>query len=135
MLAYLLFVISYGTCPPDWVPDSRYPEVRLTDIREFGVSGPAAKSLWQMSCVYRREQAAKVQTWLQPKDYFRWEREWQFCHDCWDMLDNAMNGHWCTAEESRERRLYWLNKLRQRLGDDLYRARIMPPHAPFYLFE
>lgn len=129
MFDYLILSACLWATAPDWTGDARYPDVRLGDAREFGISAREVREGWLMARAhisFHEEYILKNYTFA---TLMNWREHAGRCERAWDALDNAMNG-----QRDKLARLAELDRLRRIIGDKAYHARIMPPACPGYLF-
>ena len=76
---------------------------------------------------------AHLQRTLPSELYDRWDKEMDWRYECWNYLDDVVNGHrygWTT-----EKKRYSLARLRDLLGDERFYSGWMPPPVPSYTPE
>ena len=129
MFDYLLLSACLWATTPDWTGDARYPDVRLGDAREFGISAREARAGWLMARAHVAHHDEFILRHHTFATYMAWRSEANACDAAWDALDNALNG-----TRNKLARLAELDRLRAIIGNDAYHARRMPAPCPGHLF-
>ncbi len=126
---WLFFTMFPVAEPADLTADARWPDVRLQDAYEFGVTYKEAHYAWSEAHAYVRHYDDHMKTWYFPGSYNLWLKEADWAKRVWDKMDNSLN-----ENQPRHWRLEELTQLRAALGEEAYNARRLPNCVPDWLF-
>lgn len=130
MFNALIFIASMLATTPDFTADPRFPDVRLADVREFGLTAENAREAWLTARRHGTAHDEYIRENYPFAVYMNWRAEQAYAERVYDCLDNVLGG-W---GRSREYRLEELDRLRVMLGDTAYHARKLPMPCPGHLF-
>jgi len=121
---------------------NRYPEVRLEDVRAFGVAPDVVDGLARLAHGHQPVMRRVVEAHNDPMAVARWESECDWRRECWECLRAALLPEAAAdmiVDDDRRTpaavlmvRLDRLDELRRLIGDADYRAGRMPNPTPSY---